>query len=149
MTDQLRDKFKKLRLEAEMKERDAALALSAAEKAKRAEEAARDAALDGVVISFKNELPDAVALLAEVGVAAHVDGAVLVVGAKTLTCRRVGLTIVIEENGRPAGMLEHKKSADPKDTHVIRSVSDGKPFEGWPERLSRYLDRIVTEQKRA
>lgn len=147
MTDQLRDKFKRLRLAAEIKERDEALAVSAAEKARRAEEAARDGALDGAVRSFLAELADAAALLTEVGVNAHVDGDALVAAGKTLRVHRVGLTVVIEQNGRPAGMLEATKATPEAREHVVRYV-DGKPFEGWPERLSRYLDLLVTDARK-
>jgi hypothetical protein len=154
----LRDKFKALRLAAEMKERDDALALSAAEKQKRAEEAARDAALDAVVGAFRAELPEAVALLAEVGIAAHAtDDDALVVGAQSLRIHRVGQTLVIEENGRPGGMLELPKAstaaaaATPSTTHKpkleVRYV-DGRAFEGVAERLAKYLDAIVTAAQR-
>lgn len=143
VTDQLRDKFKKLRLDAEIRERDEALAVSAAEKARRAEEAARDGALDGAVRSFLDELPDAAALLNEVGVNAHIDGDALVAAGKILRVRRMGLTVVIEENGRPSGMLEYKAEPTKRLVYV-----DGRAFEGWPERLSRYMDALVTDARK-
>ncbi len=143
VTDQLRDKFKKLRLAAEIKERDEALAVSAAEKARRAEETARDSALDGAVRSFLDELPEAVALLTEMGVNAHIDGDALVAAGKIVRARRMGLTVVIEENGRPAGMLEYKSEPTKRLVYV-----DGKPFEGFAERLANYLDRLVTDARK-